>query len=107
MEIKIDTRKLVKKGKIILNLIFADAKQSYLRIMSVFSALFWTWLEFSFLKFFFMYIIGIAGYVTSGDFSFTWNLLLDNVDFVNLFAKVYFIIIFLYRIPIYRGRNLK
>lgn len=97
----------LEKFEIFLRIFFGDAKQSWERAMSVFSALFWTWLEFSFLKFLFVYIIGIAGYVSSGSIAYSWDMILQNTEFVNLFVKLSFILIFLLRIRIYHGKTIK
>ncbi|KKN40791.1 hypothetical protein LCGC14_0730070 [marine sediment metagenome] len=101
---KIDTKQMLYETA---EIFFGDAKQSWERLMSVFSALFWTWLEFSFLRFFVIYIFGIASYVASGDIAYSWQTIIDNREFVDLFIKMFFVLIFMFRIRIHYGKKIE
>lgn len=107
-EIKMKNRK--KKLKIvytILNIIFADAKSTIERIVSLFSALFWTWLEFSFFKFFFTYAFGFAGYITGGSYKYSYDMMINNKDFINTICLVVIVLIFITRIGLYKKKEIK
>lgn len=79
---------------------FADGKTTLERIMALFSALFWTWLDFSFLVFFFTFAFGIAGYVIGGSYPYSWETIKNNRSFMDALIKAFVLIIFILRVPI-------
>ena len=107
MTIKKQNKVLTKNIQKGLKIFFGDAKQSWERAMSVFSALFWTWLEFSFLKFSFIYIIGMAGYVIGDSFKYSWDMVIENTPMVNTFVIIFFVMVLIFRIKIRDGKNIK
>lgn len=93
----------LKKG---FKIFFADAKQSWERAVAFFSALFWTWLEFSFLKFIGVMFLAIAAYAGSNSAEIAINAVKENSGFVNLVLKIFFVLIFILRIPIHYGKKI-
>lgn len=98
---------IIERGEWGINIFFADAKQSWQRVMAVFSALFWTWLEFSFLKFLFIFIIGIASHASGSPITYTWDLMLENNEFVDTFVKIFFVLVLILRIPIHYKKRIE
>lgn len=90
-----------------INIFFADAKTTFERGMSICSALFWLWLEISFLKFFFGYAFGIAGYLIGGTFQYSVDTLLKNKELIDNLIVAIVLIITITRIPIYKNKEIK
>jgi len=95
---------MVSRGTKIL---FGDAKQSWERGLSVCSAIFWTWLEFSFLRFLLFFMIDVGVYAGTGSVEIMVETIKRNVDFLDLFIKIYFIAVLVFRIPIHYGKKIQ
>jgi len=92
-------------GKRMGPIFFGDAKDSFTRGVSMLSALFWTWLEFMFLKFILTYIFGIAGYIMSdGDYGVSVMTMIQGADFIVALTTIYVLIVFLFRMKITYGK---
>lgn len=97
-----------------LDIFFVDGKNSFQRIISLASALFWTWLEVMFLKFFFIFAFGIVGYILGssgafyeGSFEFSYETILNNVNLIEVLIPLLVLIIFILRVPIYYKKEIK
>ena len=101
------SKKTKKKIDIVMNIIFADAKNSWDRMTSLVSAIFWTWLELTFLVFFFTYSFGIAGYIVGGSYAYSFETLRANKDFMHIFIWAFVVLIFVLRIPIHYGKKVE
>ena len=107
--------KIEDKFKHTVDIFFADAKQTFSRVVSIFSALFWTWLELMFLKFFFVFAFGLAGYILgdagtalgSGSFEYSYETILKNTVLMDSLVKALVIIIFILRVPIHYRKEIK
>lgn len=82
------------------NIFWADGKLSYERVTSLFSALFWCWLEWTFLKFFFTYAFGMY-YAVNGNYPEAVQTILRNQDLINDMIVGFTLLIFVLRIPIH------
>ena len=101
--------KIEKKFKQGFDIFFADAKQTWERIICIFSAVFWTWLEVMFLKFFFIFAFGLTGYILgdggttlgSGSFEYSYQTILDNKNLMDAVITALVLIIFILRVPLH------
>jgi len=86
---------------------FADAKSTFDRVVNLFSALFWTWLEFTFLKVILTYTFGIAGYVLGGTYEYSYDMMITNKGLINGLILIYILITFIVRVPLYIKKEIK
>lgn len=107
--IVIGRKKLNIKEKLLfaLDIFFADAKETYQRIICILSALFWTWLELSFFVFFLSYAFGLAGYIVGGSYAYSFETIRNNKELTDMMIQVFVILIFAFRIPIYYKKEIK
>ena len=89
-----------KKLNRIVNIFFADAKESWERITCLFSALFWTWLEFTFLRGILFFMMALGVYAGANNIETSMNILLRNNEFIDLFIKLYFILVLVLRVGV-------
>lgn len=97
---------LKKNVKRAFDIFFADAKNTFDRIISIFSAFFWIWLEWSFMIFFFTYAFGFIGYLNGG-YPESLRLIQENRAFWDKIALVFVLLITVLRIPLYNKKEVK
>jgi len=95
--------KIIKRA---FKIFFADAKNSYERAFCLVSALFWTWLEFSFIKFMLRYAMGMY-YAVHEQYPASLQLIIETSSFARILTIVLVIIIFLTRVPLHKKKQIK
>lgn len=94
-------------GSRVLDIIFADAKLTWERLVCIFSALFWIWLEISFIKFFFNFAFGMVAYVATDSFALSWETLIINNGLINTLTIILVLVITIFRIPLFKPKQIK
>lgn len=92
----------------IFNIWFADGKDTLSRVMAIFSALFWTWLEVSFLYFFFSFAFGFSAYIPgNNNYQTALDFFKAYPNLINSLVIIIVITIFVMRVPIYYKKEIK
>ena len=89
----------------ILKILFADAKLTKERVVCLVSALFWTWLEFMFLKFFFAFAFGMY-YANYGMYPEALVMVTQSRIFTTILTWLVVLFIFFTRIPLYKKKTI-
>lgn len=100
-------KQIIKISKRALDILFADAKLTWERLVCICSALFWIWLEIMFVKFFFTFAFGIVAYVSTSSYALTWETLVNNYELRNALTIGIVLIITVFRLPLFKYKTIK
>ena len=90
-----------------MDIFFADGKQTFQRVLCIYSALFWTWLELTFFVFFFTYSFGLAGYLVGGSYAYSFETIRNNKELMDALIKCFVLITFVFRIPFHYKKEIR
>ncbi len=90
-----------------LKIIFADATLTWERIVCILSALFWLWLEITFVRFFIFYAFGIVGYVVGDGFKYSLEILTSNKEVISNLTLILVMFITVFRLPLFKPKVIK